>query len=146
VRSACCCRPRTSPRRKIIGGGLEAKSPSNTRAEAPGFAEVCSKKNRPFSPASSSPFPGRDPSIAPSLHPFQPKHCQVDIKIRAPDGANASAAELFKHVGEKLPLPTVCERCTETLAETNRHKPEPLHESPPAPILLLLISFTSFTP
>ena len=102
---------------KTIGGGLEAKVHLHAFAEAIGLQQLL-EQNLSALPAlfivsqviiDPAKIDGSSPSdLLPALH----------IKIERADGKKCERCWNYStHVGENLRYPTVCERCTEALAE-----------------------------
>jgi isoleucyl-tRNA synthetase len=102
---------------KAIGGGLEAKVLLHASEKASALRKIL-EENGSFLPAlfivsqvkiESSPIPGSVP--AESLP-------ELSIKIERADGKKCERCWNYStHVGENTRYPTVCERCTEALAE-----------------------------
>jgi isoleucyl-tRNA synthetase len=102
---------------KAIGGGLEAKVLLHASEKASALRKIL-EENGSFLPAlfivsqvkiEPSPIPGSVP--AESLP-------ELSIKIERADGKKCERCWNYStHVGENTRYPTVCERCTEALAE-----------------------------
>src|SRR6266853_1708908 len=102
---------------KIIGGGLEAKVHLHAGPEAPGLQKLLEEK-LPILPAL---FIVSQVQVAPSaIAASVPAETLpgLTIKIERADGAKCERCWNYStRVGENNRYPTVCERCTEALAE-----------------------------
>jgi isoleucyl-tRNA synthetase len=102
---------------KIIGGGLEAKVYLHAGPEAPGLQKLLEEKQA-LLPAF---FIVSQVVIAPSaIAASVPAETLpgLTIKIARSDGAKCERCWNYStHVGENKRYPTVCERCSQALAE-----------------------------
>jgi isoleucyl-tRNA synthetase len=102
---------------KIIGGGLEAKVHLHAGPEAAGLQKLLEEK-QPLLPALFivSQVAVEPTAVAESV-PAETLP-GLTIKIERADGAKCDRCWNYStHVGENTRYPTVCERCTEALAE-----------------------------
>ena len=117
VRSAVLVALEQARAAKIIGGGLEAKVHLHAGSEASGLQMVLEEK-QPLLPAL---FIVSQVLVAPSaIAASVPAETLpgLAIKIERADGAKCERCWNYStHVGENKRYPTVCERCTEALAE-----------------------------
>jgi isoleucyl-tRNA synthetase len=117
VRSAVLVALEQARAAKIIGGGLEAKVHLHAGAEVVGLQELLEEKQS-LLPAL---FIVSQVVIQPSAIPaaMQAESLPgLSIKIERADGAKCDRCWNYStHVGENTGYPTVCERCTEAVAE-----------------------------
>jgi isoleucyl-tRNA synthetase len=117
VRSAVLVALEQARAAKIIGGGLEAKVQLRAGPEAPGLQKLLEEK-LPILPAL---FIVSQVRVAPSaIAASIPAETLpgLTIKIERADGAKCERCWNYStRVGENNRYPTVCERCTEALAE-----------------------------
>jgi isoleucyl-tRNA synthetase len=117
VRSAVLVALEQARAAKAIGGGLEAKVKLYAGSEAPGLQKLLQER-RDVLPAlfivsqvevePAAPDGAVQSDVLPGLA----------IKIERADGAKCERCWNYStHVGENPRYPTVCERCTEALAE-----------------------------
>src|SRR5438876_1086336 len=133
VRSAVLVALEQARAAKIIGGGLEAKVHLHAGPEAAGFEKLLEEKQSVL-PALFivSQVLIHASAIAASL-PGQTLPA-LTIKIERADGAKCERCWNYsKRVGENSRYPTVCERCSEALAEIESTQAGAASCSPPAP-------------
>jgi isoleucyl-tRNA synthetase len=102
---------------KIIGGGLEAKVHLHAGPEAPGLQKLLEEKQS-LLPALFIVSQVRVAASAIAAAVPSETLPGLTIKIERADGAKCERCWNYStHVGENNRYPTVCERCTEALAE-----------------------------
>jgi isoleucyl-tRNA synthetase len=117
VRSAVLVALEQARAAKIIGGGLEAKVSLHAGADAAGLQMLLAEKQS-ILPALLivSQVEVMPAAIAGSIQAEMLP--ELSIKIERADGKKCERCWNYStHVGENARYPTVCERCTETLAE-----------------------------
>jgi isoleucyl-tRNA synthetase len=117
VRSAVLVALEQARAAKIIGGGLEAKVHLHAAADAVGLQKLLEERQSLLpalfivSQVQIQPSPEATFGLAESLP-------GLSIKIERADGKKCDRCWNYStHVGENVRYPTVCERCTESLAE-----------------------------
>src|SRR5882762_5694301 len=117
VRSAVLVALEQARAAKTIGGGLEAKVYLHAGPKAAGLQKLLEEK-KSMLPAL---FIVSQVEVAPSaIHVSIPAESlpELSLKIERAEGAKCVRCWNYsKHVGENLRYPTVCERCTDALAE-----------------------------
>jgi isoleucyl-tRNA synthetase len=117
VRSAVLVALEQARAAKTIGGGLEAKVKLHAGSEAPGLQKLLQER-RDVLPAL---FIVSQVEVEPNASEAATKSELLPglaIKIERADGAKCERCWNYStHVGENPRYPTVCERCTEALAE-----------------------------
>ncbi|HTG28367.1 MAG TPA: isoleucine--tRNA ligase [Methylomirabilota bacterium] len=117
VRSAVLVALEQARAAKAIGGGLEAKVKLHAGSEAPGLQKLLQER-RDILPALFI-VSQVDVELAAPTGAVQSESLPgLAIKIERADGAKCERCWNYStHVGENPRYPTVCERCTEALAE-----------------------------
>jgi len=122
VRSAVLVALEQARSAKTIGGGLEAKVYLHASPKAAGLRKLLEEKKSVL-PAL---FIVSQVEVAPSAIPaFIPAESlpELSLKIEHAEGAKCERCWNYStHVGENPRYPTVCERCTESLAEIERDR------------------------
>jgi len=117
VRSAVLVALEQARATKAIGGGLEAKVKLHASSEAPGLQKLLQER-RDVLPALFIVSQVEVEPAAPAGTVKSDLLPGLAIKIERADGAKCERCWNYStHVGENPRYPTVCERCTEALAE-----------------------------
>jgi isoleucyl-tRNA synthetase len=117
VRSAVLVGLEQARAAKIIGGGLEAKVHLHAGPEAAGLQKLLEEKQSVLPALFIVSQVVIHPSAIAASIPAETLP-GLTIKIERADGAKCERCWNYsKHVGENSRYPTVCERCTEALAE-----------------------------
>jgi isoleucyl-tRNA synthetase len=117
VRSAVLVALEQARAAKIIGGGLEAKVHLHAGPEAAGLQKLLEEKQSVLPALFIVSQVVVHPSAIAASVPAETLP-GLTIKIERADGAKCERCWNYsKHVGENSRYPTVCERCTEALAE-----------------------------
>jgi isoleucyl-tRNA synthetase len=117
VRSAVLVALEQARAAKVIGGGLEAKVRLHARAEAAGLQKLLEKKRSALPALFIVSQVVVDPTASDGA--FESETLPgLAIKIERADGKKCERCWNYStHVGENARYPTVCERCSEALAE-----------------------------
>jgi isoleucyl-tRNA synthetase len=117
VRSAVLVALEQARAAKIIGGGLEAKVHLHAGPEAAGLQKLLEEKQSLLPALFIVSQVVIHPSAIPAFISAETLP-GLTLKIERADGAKCERCWNYsKHVGENSRYPTVCERCTEALAE-----------------------------
>jgi isoleucyl-tRNA synthetase len=102
---------------KVIGGGLEAKVHLHAGPKAAGLQKLLEEKQSALPALLIVSQVKVEPSAIPGSVQAESLP-ELSIKIERADGAKCERCWNYStHVGENARYPTVCERCTEALAE-----------------------------
>jgi isoleucyl-tRNA synthetase len=105
---------------KTIGGGLEAKVHLHARPEAAGLQKLLEEKQSLLPALLIVSQVKVEPSPSPGSVPAESLP-ELSIKIERADGKKCERCWNYStHIGENSRYPTVCERCSEALAEIER--------------------------
>jgi isoleucyl-tRNA synthetase len=117
VRSAVLLALEKARAGKAIGGGLEAKVRLHANSKAPGLQEVLREKAALLPALFIVSQVVVDPAEGDGLQPSETLP-GLAVKIERADGKKCERCWNYsRHVGENSRYPTVCERCSEALAE-----------------------------
>jgi isoleucyl-tRNA synthetase len=105
---------------KTIGGGLEAKVHLHAQPEAAGLQKLLEEKQSLLPALLIVSQVKVEPSPSPGSVPAESLP-ELSIKIERADGKKCERCWNYStHIGENSRYPTVCERCSEALAEIER--------------------------
>ena len=120
VRSAVLLALEQARAAKAIGGGLEAKVRLHANSKAPGLQELLKEKSSQLPALFIVSQVAVDPAEGDGLQPSETLP-GLAVKIERADGKKCERCWNYStHVGENKRYPTVCERCSEALAEIER--------------------------
>jgi len=120
VRSAVLVALEQARAAKAIGGGLEAKVRLHANSKAPGLQELLQEKGSLLPALFIVSQVAVDPAETDGLQPSETLP-GLAVKIERADGKKCVRCWNYStHVGENTRYPTVCERCSEALAEIER--------------------------